>query len=314
MREGGQMHYKRKKNKIVTTLLFLLLAVIFICSTGFLSYKIPRKLSELNESKEVLTAIKEINNNMKVSLEEYTETIKKVETHVTELEKKLDEAKVQNPEIKIDTQQEATKFAYLTFDDGPSENTVRILDFLKANNIQATFFVLGKQNQDEVYKRIVDEGHTLALHSNTHQYDEIYTSVDNFMEDINTLADKLETITGVRPSVMRFPGGSNNTISNRYGGANIMDEIIPAVEALGLIYFDWNVDSLDASKNLQDKDVIVNSVLSGAKGKDHAVILMHDATPKTTTVEALPEIVEGLRKQGFVFRAIDEDTHEVQFK
>ena len=206
------------------------------------------------------------------------------------------------------------KYAYLTFDDGPSQNTIKILDFLKLNNISATFFVTKKTDYEELYKRIVDEGHTLALHTTTHDYAQVYRSVDSFFEDLMTVSDYVKSLTGVEAKIIRFPGGSNNTVSNRYGGVGLMDKIISQVKGKGYIYYDWNVDSTDASRARQDKNVIVDSVLSQAKYQKEANILMHDAAGKGTTVEALPEIVKGLREQGFSFKAITSETTPVQFK
>lgn len=205
------------------------------------------------------------------------------------------------------------RFAYLTFDDGPSKNTAAILDFLKANNIKATFFVLG--NGDEtIYKRIVQEGHTLAPHSESHKYEEIYKSSEAFMKDLNSLATHLEEVTGIKPTITRIPGGSVNSVSKKYGGDNIMDEVRAAVTAAGYTYFDWNVDSNDASDEDQSKNSIVGNVLQGVNHLDEAVILLHDTNSKATTLEALPEIVEGLRKQGFSFRAITQETTPIQYK
>lgn len=314
MRKMGKVSYgRRRKSGLGTKILFLVLAILFCGSTGFLAYKTPDKMIELKESKQALSELEQSKTVQETALEEYTSKVEDLQKEIEAATASLEQAKKNNPEL-AGTGAGEEKYAYLTFDDGPSENTIKILDFLKANHIQATFFVLGKENQDAVYKRIVEEGHTLAVHSNTHDYSTIYLSVANFMDDITTLAHQLESITGVKPSIMRFPGGSNNTIGARYGGKNIMDQIIPAVTEAGYTYFDWNVDSSDATKNKQDKEIIVSSVLEGAKGKDEAVILMHDAAPKTTTMEALPEIVEGLRKQGFAFKAITSETPQVKFK
>lgn len=304
----------RKRSRVGGTLVFLFLTLFFVCTTGVLAFKLPNKVQELSGVKKSLTEIEASKVSIQEEINDYSNKIEQMKGQIGELQLDLEEAQKKNPELADSLVGAAEKYAYLTFDDGPSDNTVKILDFLKANHLKATFFVLGKENQDDVYKRIVDEGHTLAIHSNTHQYDQIYTSVDSFMEDIGALSDHLERVTGVKPDVMRFPGGSNNTISIKHGGQDLMDQIIEKVKEQGLVYFDWNVDSMDASANRQDKDVIVNSVLNGASGQKHAIILMHDAAPKTTTVEALPEIVEGLRKQGFVFEKLTSETTPVQFK
>ena len=304
----------RKKTGLGATLLVLILGVFFVFTSGVLAFELPDKVQKLSDIKKNIEDIELTKKNMVANIDTHTHKIEQIEVEIGKLEENLKEAQMQNPELASALTEASEKSAYLTFDDGPSENTIKILDFLKANHLKATFFVLGKQNQDEIYKRIVDEGHTLALHSNTHLYNQIYTSVDSFMDDINTLSEHLERVTGIKPDVMRFPGGSNNTISIKHGGKDLMNQIISKVKEEGLVYFDWNVDSMDAAANKQSKEVIVQSVLNGVKGQKHAIILMHDAAPKTTTVEALPEIVEGLRKQGYNFEKLTSDTVPVQFK
>ncbi len=306
----------RKKNgsRIGILLLITIFIVFFVSVSAVLAVKLPNKIGQLNEIKETVYELETNKANMEEMLESTKTTMITLEDELKDIEGRLDVAKIDNPEIAQSLEGISNKNAYLTFDDGPSRNTVKILDFLKANNIKATFFVLGVEGQDAVYKRIVDEGHTIALHTNTHKYNEIYLSVDTFMKDINDLSKTIEDATGVVSDVLRFPGGSNNTISYHYGGKDLMDKIIETTNSKGLVYFDWNVDSMDASANKQSKDIIVQSVLDGARGKEHAIILMHDAAVKTTTVDALPEIVEGLRKQGFSFDKITSDTKPIQFK
>ncbi len=308
------MGYSRKKTRAKGMILFLALGTIFTTGAVTLGMKIPEKVTKLNEVKEAMAQVQASKEEQAKVLEELGVQLETLNTQVETLKADLNKAKEENPELAATMASTDTKYAYLTFDDGPSENTIKILDFLKANHIKATFFVVGKQSMDDVYKRIVDEGHTLAVHTNTHDYKTIYQTVDTFMEDINTLAERLEKVTGIRPSVMRFPGGSNNTVSYRYGGEGLMDKIIENVEAGGYTYYDWNVDSMDASASRQDKNVIINSVLNGAAGKKEAIILMHDAAAKTTTVDALPQIVEGLRKKGFIFEKITDETPTIQFK
>ncbi|MBU3804188.1 MAG: polysaccharide deacetylase [Candidatus Cellulosilyticum pullistercoris] len=308
------MGYSKRKSKAKRTILFLALGTVFTMGTVTLGMKIPGKVTKLNEVKETMAKVQASKEEQAKILENLGVQVETLNTQLETLKADLNKAKEKNPELAATMANTETKYAYLTFDDGPSDNTTKILDFLKANNIKATFFVIGKDNMDDIYKRIVDEGHTLAIHSNTHDYKGIYQSVDTFMEDINTLANHLEKVTGVRPTIMRFPGGSNNTVSQRYGGEGLMDQIIETINEAGYTYFDWNVDSMDASASHQDKNVIINSVLNGAANKKEAIILMHDAAAKTTTVEALPQIVEGLRKKGFVFDKITNETPTIQFK
>lgn len=303
-----------EKSGLGIVILMLLMTIALVASSAWLFKKEAQKSSELNQIEEELTITTQAKVQLETQLEELNIQNTQLTKQVEELSQEVQNLKSEGVAVNDQVSVEDKKYAYLTFDDGPSANTIKILDFLKANDIKATFFVLGKSDQKEVYKRIVAEGHTLAVHSNTHEYSNIYRNVDSFMKDINALTVFLEETTGVNANILRFPGGSNNQISFRYGGKEIMDKIIPEVEKAGYVYFDWNVDSQDAAKSHQDKQVIVNSVLSGAKYTDHAVILMHDAAAKTTTVEALPEIVTGLKKQGYIFRALTADTEPVKFK
>lgn len=303
-----------KKSKLGKILIFLFLAITFIGSTGFLANEVINKISKLNETKKELSILEIDKTSLEEDVNDITIKEDDFKSQVATLEQKLEEIKKNNPGASINLEDDNKKYAYLTFDDGPSKNTVKILDFLKANGIKATFFVVGNYKQEDIYKRIASEGHTLAVHSNTHKYSEIYKNVDSFMKDIHDLSGMLERITGIKPSVLRFPGGSNNGISKNYSGFDIMGEIIPKVQKDGFAYFDWNVDSGDANKANQNKQVIVNAVLSQSKDKEHAIILMHDAAVKTTTVEALPEIVQGLRKQGFIFKELTPEAPTVHFR
>lgn len=207
------------------------------------------------------------------------------------------------------------KIAYLTFDDGPSKNTIKILDTLKKYNIKATFFVNGRTDSQskQLYKRIVAEGHSIGSHIYSHDYSEIYRNKTAFMNSFNKLQNYIKNLTGVNMEILRFPGGSNNQVSYKYGGKGLMKELTKEMKKQGYVYFDWNVDSTDASVALQSKSKIVSSVLNGSKGKKQVVILMHDAAYKTTTAQALPEIIEGLKKQGFQFDRITKTSYAPQF-
>ena len=202
------------------------------------------------------------------------------------------------------------KFAYLTFDDGPSANTARILDILQQYNVKATFFVIGDESATgkNLYKRIVEEGHAIGLHCYSHDYSQIYKSEEAFMSNIYKLRDLIRDTTGVTPNILRFPGGSNTGAGAKYGGKGTMARLRQRVHAEGMQFFDWNVSSQDATKPVQSTNVIINSTLRGAKYHDHAIILMHDAPIKKTTVEALPTIIEGLQEQGFRFEVLKVDT------
>lgn len=211
---------------------------------------------------------------------------------------------------------ENKKVAYLTFDDGPSKNTLKILDMLDKYEIKATFFVVGGTSDfyKETIKEISKRGHVIGNHTYSHDYKKIYKSVSAFNKDLKKNEDNLYEILGYRPELIRFPGGSNNKVSHKYGGKNIMNKIIDKLDTDKYQYFDWNVDSTDASTKTQSKSNIINEINKGAKNKKNIIILCHDSSPKTTTAEALPTIIKNLKKMGFEFDTLNKDSYTVQFQ
>ncbi len=204
------------------------------------------------------------------------------------------------------------RIAYLTFDDGPSENTRKILDILDKYNVKATFFVIYHKGMESEYKEIVNRGHTIALHSYTHSYRKIYKSEDAFFDDLQQIHDYVQSVTGVDSRIMRFPGGSSNTISNKYC-KDIMKKLKPDVLERGYIYHDWNVDSTDASGNNRDVEVLLKNVKKNLTSYRQVDVLMHDTgRMKQTTVEALPSIIEYIRSQGYEMEAITEDSKPIR--
>lgn len=198
---------------------------------------------------------------------------------------------------------------YLTFDDGPSENTSKILDILKERGIKATFFVIGQEDEESkaLYQRIVAEGHTLGMHSFSHKYDVIYKSLESFQEDMEHLRSYLEEVTGVTPTIMRFPGGSSNQVSN----VDIR-ELIRYVKEQGITYYDWNVVSGDATSQVYTPDELVANVMDDVVKYDTSVVLMHDSSPKATTVDALGPMIDQLQELGAEILPIDETTKPIQ--
>ncbi|MBQ7726415.1 MAG: polysaccharide deacetylase family protein [Clostridia bacterium] len=196
----------------------------------------------------------------------------------------------------------AEKVCYLTFDDGPSENTLKILKVLDQYDAKATFFVINSSHLDYITK-IHDAGHAVALHSASHNYSKIYKSTDAFFSDLERISDKVEELLDFKPTMFRFPGGSSNTVSKKYC-KGIMTKLTSMAADRGYSYFDWNVDSGDASGSNPRVTYIRGNVLRGAKNKNSICVLMHDTTAKTNTVKALPGIIEGLQKMGFTCKAL----------
>ncbi len=194
---------------------------------------------------------------------------------------------------------------YLTFDDGPSANTAKILDILKKYKVKGNFFVVGTEDPElqKMYKRIVDEGHVLCMHSYSHRYNEIYSSVDAFTADLDKISALLEEVTGSVPKIYRFPGGSSNSVSRLP-----MKEFIKVLDERGITYYDWNVVAGDATNPMLPADKIIENSLCDLNEYEEAMILFHDLANKTSTVEALPAIIEAIQKNGITIAPIDDDT------
>ncbi len=181
---------------------------------------------------------------------------------------------------------------YLTFDDGPGANTQKILDILDEYDVKATFFVVGKEGSaaEEAMKRIVEDGHTLGMHSYTHSYSQVYESLENFGEDLEKEREYLYEVTGVWSNVYRFPGGSSNTVSKID-----MREFARYLDEQGIRFFDWNISSGDGGSYLVPTETLVENCTANIRKYSTSVILMHDAPGKTTTLEALPKIIETIQ-------------------
>lgn len=201
------------------------------------------------------------------------------------------------------------KVAYLTFDDGPSNVTWDILNILDNYEIKATFFVLYKDDEEsiKIYKEIVKRDHALAIHSTSHDYKKIYNSVDDYLEDFNQLFNHLYSITGIKPNIFRFPGGSINTYN-----FNIYKQLNAEMLRRGFVFYDWNVSSNDAVYN-STKDSILNSVSEGLEDKNKAIVLMHDSEQKKDTAATLPEVIEIIKNKGYRFEKLDNSVYPITF-
>ena len=190
----------------------------------------------------------------------------------------------------------------LTFDDGPSENTDRILEILDRYGVKATFFVVGNSvtsavNQERM-RRIAAAGHTIAMHSWSHDYSKVYASVEGFLEEFNQLYEYIYEITGVHPTIFRFPGGSINSYDR-----GLYQEIIAEMTRRGFIYFDWNVSAGDSTPTPAAASLLASNWLRGV-GRDLVVTLAHDSSPRITTPDALPTVIEGYLAAGYTFSAL----------
>ena len=293
---------RRLKKMIVGTIIAMV--VIPVIASIILGIRVHSLQKEVMGLKEELTAARK---QLESSEETGIYTTATVETSSRDIPEAAELA--QEPEEDYSMYD---KRIYLTFDDGPSRNTDKILDILKEYDVKATFFVVGKTDEESVraYQRIVAEGHTLAMHSYSHKYSEIYASKESFEQDLRQLQEYLYQITGVWPRFYRFPGGSSNTVSKVD-----MQELIEYLNESGITYFDWNIASGDAISGQLGKDTIVNNCIGGIKAKQECMILMHDASDKNSTVEALSLLIEQVRSsENAVFLPITDETTTVQHR
>lgn len=215
-----------------------------------------------------------------------------------------DPGEVSEPEVT------AAHKVYLTFDDGPSKYTYEILDILDSYGVKATFFVVGKDSDSarEAMQEIVRRGHTLGMHSYSHKYSEVYNSLEDFIEDYEKIRDYVYEVTGVESTVYRFPGGSSNSISDID-----MEVFADYLDTQGVRFFDWNISSGDGGRVLLPVETLTENCTADIERFETSVILMHDAAAKSTTVEALPGIIENiLALEDTVILPITEDTELVQ--
>ncbi len=213
------------------------------------------------------------------------------------------------------------KVCYLTFDDGPSNRTPEILDILDRYNAKATFFVVGTSKL-ELLPQIVSRGNSVGLHSDSHVYSSVYASDDAFYADLNAVSTKVEQILGYRPTLIRFPGGSDNAVSK--GCPGLMTRLTQSVRQNGYQYVDWNIVANDTTASMMQNinghrmtpaPVILQSVIdrsynSDGTDKGRICVLMHDAEAKYSTVEALPAIIENLQSRGYALLPMDMSSPE----
>lgn len=252
-----------------------------------------------------LTSKVEITNNININKEGTYEVIYKVKDKSGNESKKVRKVTVYTPKKCFSSVSNGKPgVIYLTFDDGPStKNTARLLDILKEENVKATFFLIDKTNTDYLIKRMYDEGHTIGLHTASHNYKYIYSSTTNFIKDIEKIQEKVARITGEKSSIIRFPGGSSNTVSSFNPG--IMCTLSNMVIEKGYHYFDWNVSSGDAGSKRSKKNTYRNVTNNLSKNRAN-VVLMHDIYD--STVDAVKDIIKYGKDNGYTFEKITMDT------
>ena len=203
---------------------------------------------------------------------------------------------------------------YITFDDGPSRHTPNILNYLKKNNIPATFFVIPNKNSKAILNQIQDAGHAIGIHSASHDYKAIYSSVEAFLGDFKKAYDMIYEQTGSKPQFFRFPGGSKNGHN-----ADVRGDIVAEMARRGFVFFDWNVDSKDAegANWTQMYNTVLSEVaVNTSKTSSHrSIILFHDWNGGYNTVLVIDDVIKALKSDphGYVFGKIDLNVRPLNF-
>ena len=201
-------------------------------------------------------------------------------------------------------QETGEKVIYLTFDDGPSPCTPKVLDILDRYGVKATFFITAQRpDWFEYIKKTYDRGHTIGLHSYSHEYPQVYASREAFFSDLEAIGQVAKEHIGYVPAIIRFPGGSSNETSKLYC-EGIMSEIAPEVLERGYQYWDWNAVTGVGAEDVTAEDEVKNAL---SFNQNTIVMLLHDGETKDNTVEALPKIIEGFQNQGYTFKVLDRN-------
>lgn len=218
-----------------------------------------------------------------------------------------EEVVIRKVHVRNEIKQGQGKVIYLTFDDGPSATiTPQLLNILKEENVKVTFFVINHDDSlNYLIKREHDEGHTVALHSYTHNYSYIYSSAENYFNDLNSISAKVKSITGIDSKIIRFPGGSSNTVSRNYS-QGIMTYLISEVQKRGYIYFDWNISCGDAG-GANTSDQVYANVVNNLNYSSN-VVLLHDFESNYKTLNAIRSIIRYGKEHGYTFASINMST------
>ncbi|MZK51104.1 polysaccharide deacetylase family protein [Clostridium beijerinckii] len=206
-----------------------------------------------------------------------------------------------------DVNEEDKKIIYLTFDDGPSYKvTSNVLDILKENEVKATFFLIGSQIKDkeDVVKRIYNEGHSIGLHTYTHNFRKIYCNEDRFIQEMIFCRSEIQEVIGVAPNIIRFPGGSYKHLSKNY---------LKKLHDNNFRVYDWNMDNCDGLNPKIQPYNLYRRAIKGSDKLDNIILLLHCTDMNKNTCKALPKIIKYYKSQGYEFKRITDETAELYF-
>lgn len=304
MKIGSVKFFKR----LILTVVALLILIPVTTSVA-LSIEVSRRGQEINRLSGELETVSNELMETHLSNEKILATSKKTAQNLRqdnpEYQKLYPDMVVEAPVLYRDL----PKTVYLTFDDGPSPVTAQNLDILKEKQVPATFFVTGANSEanPEILCRIVAEGHTLGIHTYSHKYDEIYASVESFLDDFYKIWSYVYETTGEKPTVFRFAGGSINAYNR-----GIYQDIVAEMMRRGFTYYDWNVSSGDASTSATAVQILHN-VTDHMERHDSAIVLMHDRTDNRLTSSVLAEMIDSISASGYRFSRLRNDIRPVTF-
>ena len=195
---------------------------------------------------------------------------------------------------------------YLTFDDGPSKITDKVLDILKENQIKATFFIIGNQINgfEDVVKRINNDGHSIGLHSYTHKFKLIYSNKNTFIKEMLNCRNEISRLTGISPNIIRFPGGSSKRLTNAY---------LNKLHSYNFKIYDWNMVTSDGINSNTSPNRLYRDATEGNENLCPIILLLHCDYMHKNSCKALPNIIKYYKESGYEFKIISEDTPELYF-
>lgn len=199
---------------------------------------------------------------------------------------------------------EKKKTAYLTFDDGPSDNTRKILEVLKEKKAVATFFLIGKEitpEREDIVKQTVKQGNAVGVHTYCHEKNKLYCNAESFFDDFNMASDSIKKVTGKEPVLHRFPWGSNNGYVCSY-----VDSLHEKLQEEGIKSYDWNVSGEDSIGGTVAQSTIFQNVKKDLTRYDEPIILLHDSATMDNTAAVLDQIIDYIRSQGYEFATLEK--------
>lgn len=293
-------------------LLFFIIAIlvptIFAISYRGTIGEMKEEIGELKaQTEEQLEQLEADNAALMSAIKEKEEEERRLEAEAPDYQKLYPDFYAPQPFAATERKENTV---YLTFDDGPSSCTDEVLDVLAKKGVKATFFVVGQSRDENIrrMRRIVEEGHTIGMHAFYHDYSSLYDSVESYLGDMYAIFCQIKEVTGVTPTVFRFPGGSINGYNRE-----LYQEMIAEMLRRGFVPHDWNVSSEDASGSSVPTSHIVDCVVGGASVRTRSIVLMHDGAGKGSTANALPQIIDRLQAKGFRLEALTPETTPILF-